>query len=77
MVSMLVASEVARGVELVFQAGVVGAGPAAVYQVQDVISPFFPGFLDLWGLGGLYYEHGPRPGVSVIGARLAELAALR
>ena len=24
-----------------------------------------------------YYEHGPRPGVSVIGARLAELAALR
>ena len=40
------------GVELGFQAAVVGAGPTAVHQVPDGVSPFFPGLLDLWGLGG-------------------------
>lgn len=29
-----------------------GAGPVASYQVQDVISSRFPGFLDLGRLGG-------------------------
>jgi hypothetical protein len=42
-----------EGVEFGLEAGVVGAGSAALHEVPDRVSSQFPGLLDFWGLGGL------------------------